>query len=33
MCETMLQDITRMGIAAFTNSNLKDYEAIAKQMK
>lgn len=32
MCETMLQDITRMGIAAFTNSNLKDYEAIAKQM-
>lgn len=32
VCETMLQDITRMGVAAFTNSNLKDYETIAKQM-
>lgn len=32
VCETMIQDITRMGVAAFTNSNLKDYEAIAKSM-
>lgn len=32
VCETMLVDITRMGVAAFTNSHLKDYEAIAKQM-
>lgn len=32
VCETMLHDITRMGVAAFTNSNLKDYETIAKQM-
>ncbi|WP_270524738.1 SWIM zinc finger family protein [Longibaculum muris] len=32
VCETMLQDITRMGVAAFVNSQLKDYENIAKQM-